>query len=303
MNASPHKCGIRGIETLEKSGLGAVLNSYPLASGANNEIMMLEFEDYKAVLKMTKENGVRRLKNESLVLSVVGDAIGPKVLWKHLSNDADDQDFLVVEYIAGEHKYRLSDDEAAQLGTALKTIHGTDVTDLAGIVESPSWKEYFHQRLMSQYLNVKGIAPSAQVDEIKSHLDKIYEFGSSIENKLSIRDAVLVHADIIPLNVIYENGKCRLIDWELARLDFPEWDICSVFKVFDFQGHSKDAFAEAYQKKIDEDRYLLISLLHYSNVALWRLHSFYCNGENADIKDKFLMELDAEIEWVKNSLP
>jgi len=303
MNTSPHKCGMHGIEALEKSGLGAMLNSYPLASGANNEIMMLEFNDRKAVLKMTKEKGIKRLKNESVILSAVGDAIGPKVLWKHLSDKDDDQEFLVIEYIAGEHKYKLNNDEAAQLGKALKSLHDTDVADLAGIVDRPSWEEYFHQRLMSQYLNAKGIAPSAQVDEIKSHLDKIYEFGISIKNKLSIQDAVLVHADIIPLNVIYESRRCRIIDWELARLDFPEWDICSVFKTFDFPGNSKTAFTEAYQKKIDEDRYLLISLLHYSNVALWRLHSFYCNGENADIKDKFLMELDAEIEWVKNALP
>lgn len=296
------KIDISSLGPLNKFGLGSVLNAYHLASGANNDIIMLEYSECMAILKKVRSKGNNLLKNESAILKLISGNIAPRLLWESQSKGDECGEFIIIEYVSGKHKYALDDNEAAQLGKVLKHLHGIDIGKLSGITEKLSWNEYFHTRLMSQYNNVKNIGPSSQINEMMRNLKKIHEFGIMIESSLSFQDAKLVHTDITPLNVIYGEYECKMIDWELARIDFPEWDICSIFKSFEFTETSRSAFLEAYQGKYDEKRYLLISLLHYSNVALWRLCSFYCKGENRRIRRKFLGELNDEIEWIESTV-
>lgn len=284
-------------------GLGPLLRSSPLASGANNDIVLLEFEHRKAVLKQTRPNGTDRLQIEDAVLANLGGEIGPSVLWQNLSEAGGEGKCLILEHIAGEHKFELSEPEASRLGTALRCVHDTDLAKLEGNLEGPSWSTYFQDRLLSQYAQAKGVAPLGQVEEMKRCLDRIHALGSDMQQNLSDRDKTLVHTDIIPLNVIFQEDRCRIIDWELARLDFPEWDLCSAFKSFLLSASANEALLQSYEGALDPDRLRFVSLLHYSNVALWRLCSFYLRGENQSIKAKFLRELEEEIEWVKVSLP
>lgn len=287
----------------EHLGLGSLLRSSPLASGANNDIVLLEFERRKAVLKQTRPNGTDRLQFESAVLANLEGEIGPSVLWQNLPEAIGEDNGLILEHIAGEHRFELDDLDAARLGTALRCIHGTDLAKLKNSLESPSWSTYFQDRLLSQYAKAKDVAPSGQAQEMKRCLDRIHALGSDMKQNLSDRDKTLVHTDIIPLNAIFQEDRCRIIDWELARLDFPEWDLCSAFKSFSMAPSAKEALLKSYGRSLDQDRLRFVSLLHYSNVALWRLCSFYLRGENQSIKAKFLRELEEEIEWIKASLP
>ncbi|MBK9577648.1 MAG: aminoglycoside phosphotransferase family protein [Fibrobacteres bacterium] len=287
----------------EHLGLGPLLRSSQLASGANNDIVLLEFERRKAVLKQTRPNGTDRLQFESAVLANLEGEIGPSVLWHNLSEAIGEDNRLILEHIAGEHRFELDDLDAARLGTALRCIHGTDLAKLKSSLESPSWSTYFQDRLLNQYAKTKDVAPSGQVQEMKRCLDRIHALGSDIQQNLSDRDKTLVHTDIIPLNAIFQEDRCRIIDWELARLDFPEWDLCSAFKSFSMAPSAKEALLQSYGRSLDQDRLRFVSLLHYSNVALWRLCSFYLRGENQAIQAKFLRELEEEIEWINAALP
>jgi thiamine kinase-like enzyme len=286
----------------EHLGLGPLLRSSPLASGANNDILLLEFEHRKAVLKQTRPNGTDRLPVEIAILANLEGEIGPSVLWQNLSEDGGEGKCLILEHIAGEHRFELDDLDAARLGKALRSIHDTDLTKLKSSLESPSWSTYFQVRLLSQYAKTKDVAPLGQAQEMKRCLDQIHALGSDIQQNLSDLDKTLVHTDFIPLNVIFQEDRCRMIDWELARIDFPEWDLCSAFKSFSMTPSTKEALLQSYGRSLDPDRMRFVSLLHYSNVALWRLCSFYLRSENQSIKAKFLRELEEEIEWIKDAL-
>lgn len=282
--------------------MGCIKNIRPLAEGANNLISLLEFENFNAVLKKAKPNVTNKLQNERNVILNVNGKIAPKLLYSHINECNGEVDWLILEHVVGKHNYVLNEQDARFLGNTLKCLHEIDVLQMPDKIETPTWKDYFNQRLMSQFEIVKYKAPHNQIHLINENLGKIYSFGNSIDYKLNCVDVKLIHSDLIPLNVIFESHGCRIIDWELARFDYPEWDICSVFKSFQFGDLAKKSFFESYQLKIDEDRYMLCALMHYTNVALWRLNSFYCKGENQAIKDKFLMEIDEEIAWVKDAI-
>lgn len=287
----------------EHLGLGPLLGSSPLASGANNDILLLEFEHRKAVLKQTRPNGTDRLESEIAILANLEGEIGPSVLWQILSEEGREGKCLFLEHVAGEHKFELEEVDAARLGTALRCIHDTDLAKLNSSLESPSWSTYFQDRLSSQYTKAKDVAPLGQVQEMKRCLDRIHAMGLDMQQNLSDLEKTLVHTDIIPLNVIFQEDRCRIIDWELARIDLPEWDLCSAFKSFSLSAPAEEALLRSYGRALDPDRMRFVSLLHYSNVALWRFCSFYLLGENQSIKTKFLRELDEEIEWIRVSLP
>ena len=111
-----------------------------------------------------------------------------------------------------------------------------------------------------------------------------------------------MHGDVIPLNLIFSNGDCKLIDWELARFDFPEWDLASVKKAFRFSGNSREAFFAAYGNHYDENVLWFVSLLHYCNVVLWRICDFYVRKHIQTNKEKFLSNLNNEMNWIRENI-
>jgi aminoglycoside phosphotransferase (APT) family kinase protein len=283
---------------ISRAQLGTLINSYPLSSGANNELVMLEFDGFNAVLKKTKQTGVRRLRNEFTVLSNNNKPIGPKVLWSHFPENIFDADYLIIEHVAGQHLYELDGRAAVQLGTVMKEIHEIPVHKFNDCLEKPSWEDYYNSRLISQFTTASNGGSEKYLNTLRIYLVKIHEFGKSISSELTEKDLSLVHSDLIPLNMIFDNKRCNIIDWELARIDYPEWDICSIKKAFIFSENSYNSFETVYNRKISEKRLKLFSLMHYCNVALWRICSFYCKGENHEIKKKFLREIEEEIEWI-----
>jgi len=283
-------------------GIGYVKNITSIGSGASNNIVLLEYPDRKAVLKKTKPGIASRLKNELIVLEHTNGLFGPTVYNNTNMSKSDDCDFIVEEYIEGSHLYELNNTSASLLGNILNKIHSISITDLKDKLERPSWNDYFENRLMSQFNIAKAAAPKYQIDEISDCLQKISIYGKSIDKKLTAHSVSLIHSDLIPLNIIFNNIGCRIIDWELTRIDFPEWDICSILKAFKFTDDSITQFLNSYKIRIDQQILDFVSLMHYSNVVLWRMCSFYCRGENQSIKDIFLDELECELNWIKSRI-
>jgi len=285
------------------AGLGNIHNAYPFASGANNELIMLEYQDKKAVLKKTKAGAVQRLHNEKTVLDVTRGTIGPVIYYCDNTHIPNDCSYLIEEYVEGTHLHELSCHNASLLGTQLRIVHDFPVTNLKRELEMPSWTDYFETRLMTQFTMAKTAAPTSYLNAMDKYLNQILKYGKSIDTKQEMHQVSLIHTDLIPLNILFTDNSCKIIDWELARIDFSEWDICSVLKAFTFTDDSMNHFRDSYRREINQKRLDMVSLLHYCNVALWRMCSFYCKGENRIIKEQFLNELHTELDWIKTHLP
>ncbi|HNY29509.1 MAG TPA: aminoglycoside phosphotransferase family protein [Fibrobacteria bacterium] len=273
-----------------------------LASGANNDITLMECPDRKVVMKRARPSAPDRLATETRVLSLLAGGIAPALVDGTFLDASEGGSRLFMEHIEGEHRFELDVRSARLLGAALAAIHRTDLASLADFLEKPSWQDYFQDRLIPQLEEAREVAPSPQIRELQVFLERIRRLGQELDTRSLHGRSALVHTDIIPLNVIFQADRCRIIDWELARIDAPEWDLCSALKSFVFAPRARDALLDAYGTAPDPDRLRFVSLLHYANVALWRLCSFYRRGENQSIRAKFLRELDAEMDWIRNTL-
>lgn len=284
-------------EWLSHCGKGELLGTKPLAMGANNSLLLVDFPHCKAVLKQTKPTGVSRLLNEKYVLEALSPGLGSRVLG--FNSDADS---LLLEYEPGEHRFNLDNNSAQLLGKLLRQVHSTSTQDLTIKISTLSWQDYFNTKLLSQLAEATRRAPHGLVCDVEDILYRVRQKCKESDAILNDGPLVLVHSDIIPLNVVFRSQEVRFIDWELARLDYAEWDICSVRKAFHFVENSYAHFLSAYGLPIHEWRLHLVSLLHYANIVLWRLCSFYVRGEQQDRVEHFMKDLDDELLWLRQAL-
>lgn len=283
-------------------GFGPALSSTLLGEGANNRIFLLDYGTSRFVCKETRPDGVKRLAHEAGILSRLEPAIGPALRTLRSSPDPRTSDHLLEEHVVGTHDHILDATKAELFGRVLGRLHALPVEHFGDVVPRTQWREYIATRIDTQWALCRESVPQWIQDEMPGLIAQIATLGNKLASHLEARAPSLVHGDLIPLNVLSTPDGCRLIDWELARIDSPEWDIASVLKAFEFPDGSIDSFWRSYDLPCDPDILRFVSLLQYCNVALWRCCSYYVRHENHDIAPKFLSELEQEIEWVRTHL-
>lgn len=280
-------------------GLGEVGAVREFAAGANNEILLVELGGIERVLKRTRPGGVLRLSNERSVLRILGGRGAPKLLWSRDDPGARCE-LLLMERAPGESLFEADHRAARHLGEALRQVHSVAVDGLREL-DRPTWRETLDRRLRAQLDLVRGAAPKEQVRAMEEHLGRIGRLGEAMGPGDDRRRA-LVHTDLTPLNILHDGKGCRIVDWELGRIDHPEWDLASVRKAVRFSDGAWEEFLRAWGFPVDASRLRLCALLHWSNVALWRMYSFHVRGENRGVAVRFLGELRDEIDWIGRNL-
>lgn len=284
-------------------GFGPARSGSLLGKGANNRIFLLDYGSSRFVCKETRPDGVKLLVHEAGILSRLDPGIGPALRSLRTSPDPSASDLLLEEHLEGTHDMVLDEHRAEQFGRVLGRLHAQPVERFADVVQRTGWRDYVSSRILPQWEICREHVPLEIASEMPGLIQRIVRLGDTLAERLDSGTPALVHGDLIPLNVVFGSGGCRLIDWELARVDLPEWDIASVLKAFVFPDNSLDGFWSAYGAPCDPEVLRFVSLLQYANVALWRCCSYHVRGENSEIAPKFLAELHDEIAWVRTHLP
>lgn len=274
-----------------------------LADGASNRVFLVDSDVGKHVCKLTRPGCVRRLPYEAGILPRLASGIGPALVAIRTMDGNQPADLLLQEHVRGMHMHTLDVRHAHLLGECLRVLHSQPATAFEGVAERPDWRDYLASRIRGQFDLCRSIAPKPLVEALVGVIDRIAALGEGLSGDLSGMRRSLIHGDLIPLNALFSDDKCCLIDWELSRLDHPEWDLASVAKAFRFADKARDAFWEAYGNACNPDILRFVSLLQYCNVALWRTCSYYVRGENRLIASKFLAELDDEMLWLDANTP
>jgi thiamine kinase-like enzyme len=83
---------------------------------------------------------------------------------------------------------------------------------------------------------------------------------------------VLVHGDLIPLNILRTNaGEFHIIDWEGVRYDEPEADLVTLVKAYSLDDHQIASLLKGYGRPVDRRMLICRFLLHLLQVVAWRL--------------------------------
>lgn len=293
-------------QILSRADLGRCKHYQLLAQGASNFNYLLKFESFNAVLKIAKQEPSKLKTSVEFLHLASKSPYLPELLWY----DENHYHSLIERFIEGEHLYHLDVKQAQQLAEALNALHSVSPNPerQTMVGDSNLWEHYYQTRLLTQYEIAREKAPPPLLQKVSRQLDQIERYGANHFNRyLSITKPaqVFVHTDLIPLNILFTSKQCVIIDLELIRQDFLEWDICSVLKAFRFTPESLAAFHATYNRPIDNTILQFVSILQYCNVALWRMCAFYARNEiqgDAKSREFFLSELAQELDWVEQNI-
>ena len=121
------------------------------------------------------------------------------------------QDFMVCEFLEGEHREVLGEEELAMLASVLKKVHSLEI-------------DTEEMQLETMFGSIDGALETA--------LQSIEQFP---------KEPVLCHNDPNSKNLIFSASGLKLIDWEFAGINDRYFDLAAVSVEFDL-----DILDEAY---------------------------------------------------------
>ena len=98
--------------------------------------------------------------------------------------------------------------------------------------------------------------------ELEKHIYKINQskYGSNLFLKPT-------HGDLVSENILYDNGKIYIIDWEYSGLNDPLWDIASLFLENNFTKKDEEYFLRLYS--VDKQDRQKIGIFKNVQDILW----------------------------------
>lgn len=221
-----------------------------------------------AVCKIFTEDEIyhskERFKREVSALKKHSGSIAPKVLYQKNSK------ILVYNYVEGTgiHLFSPKLIDINHVKNALNILHSTSITD-----SKPKKSDVtsFYQTIAKRYRQSKLAYPQKLIDSLLSLSHQQEELLDAYNDHIAY-----VHGDLIPPNLIYQNNKIILIDWEYYR---PEL----IF--FDYQYFNYYAKAHKLSLKIEleNDLQLFYNKLVDVLERLWR-YGYSLKNKKIDYK-------------------
>lgn len=245
-----------------------------LAKGNHNINYLVKTSKGNFLLRIENNKQFKNLKKEYNLLRSLKEGLAPKVSLFDNSHKILSTDYLIEEFIEGNHPSKNSTDNfVIIMAKWFKELHNNTKKSKNYSVKTavkPYHKNYLKYRhhIRDQILSKKLDIYMNQTLKICKENDKLFS---------NIKTLSLLHNDSSRENIFYYKDKVKLIDWEFAAYGLPEREIVYFFDSYDLTDKQIKLFLESYgypnnriAKKKLEIQYiiLLCSSIGYS---LWRL--------------------------------
>jgi len=266
-----------------------------LAQGANNVLYHTIIDKQKCVCKIGVNPSFRRLSAEYRIICKYGFCPG---LIDFFTDQHTGSELLVMPYIHGTHIASLSSEQIEALGNAIASYHHP-VRSIPGI-EVENMAHFCANRILPVTATDNNAAYCARFRKL---LDTMQQLAGETSAIALHGGTVLVHGDLIPENIFFTaDGTVRFIDWEGARYDSPETDLATCIKGFNFTESETDRLLNSYGRPVNRQMLSLRMVLHYLQVAAWRL-AVQLNIETDNVLfDKAAGELEQELDFIKAAI-
>jgi aminoglycoside phosphotransferase (APT) family kinase protein len=209
-------------------------------------------------------HGIRRSVEQQVSRYVGALGIAPAIV--HGDGDA-----LVSEYLPGvswKQDAPRSDAELKQLGRLLSVLHGAAPPDDLPRFDPVS--------VCHTYL--AAIGPDLLSTEHRRTIERILDAAPETAPRC------LVHADLIPENVMADGDRLWLVDWEYAGLGQPETDLAMVISNFGLSEDQATLLLGAHGGASAATVRSLVPAVA-AREALWCVTELQAVGENGDLAD------------------
>jgi len=243
-----------------------------LSRGNFNECYLIKTETQKLVLRIENNCQFKNLKKEYNFLKKLDGKFGPKVFCYDDSKKVINNDFLVEEFIEGEHPERkVNNDFVKAMALFYKKLHKNKK-----IIKNKKkyplirFKDYKKNTFKHKiHLDLKQIK---KLERIFLEIENLFKKYSAFPNKRKYFS--LVQGDPSRTNIFYSKKKVRLIDWEFVGYNFPEVDLAFFFYSFDLNKKQKELFLNQYdypKTKTALNILKVFKILHYVSMINWKL--------------------------------
>lgn len=259
----------------EKLGGHLVKFSF-LAVGNHNTNYLLETDRRKYVVRIEDNQQFKNLKKEYNFLKRAQPGLGPQVFYFDNSRKILAADYLVEEFIQGQHPSatKVHDDFVVQMSKWFKKLHRNRKPCQQTLQPRREVTPYYRNYLKYRH-NLSGTAPREKLVKLIA-LGLVY-----LENNQSIfarrRYLSLLHNDPSAGNIFYSPGTVRLIDWEFVGYGLPERELVYFLDSYDLTAAQRKLFLHGYgfptskaaQTRLD----IAYLILLYSSIgySLWQL--------------------------------
>lgn len=203
--------------------------------GYSNEIYLFEHSSKKYLLRKFKIDLDRKLE-----FQIQKKAFAKNIAAKPILLD-EKKGLMVVEYLAGEHKTKLTQQELKKIAQLLIKLHKIKTRK-----KQNSFKEHF------SFKNKK-------VKKAFSILDK------------ETKEYALGHNDLHARNIIFYKTSIKLIDWEYARYSDIYFDLVSIMIEYKLNTKDSNTFLRSYfgRKKINRKKLKAFTIIYKALWTLW----------------------------------
>lgn len=295
-------------EAVRISGLGSFTGKFQaLGGGEVNDSFLLDCGVQKYILRITRRVGRDTLIKEASALKFLDMPQAPKVIFFDPLQTINGRFWIIESFLPGQTKTRLSVDEFRQLGEIFGKVHAIHDPD----AEQLDLRKHFLVSCRSfgteeDFLNHEN-------ERLRKLILWVYEAMRSMQPTVNNIQTALVHGDATPSNILIDDGKVYLIDWEFARFSDPMMEFSTIYyEDMEFncgkwrvqiRPDEKAALFEGYSAGggvIDEDRiafWMAIDKLGAAVYLYWRIH---LSGEA--ISDDQLQQYQLDLENLLVSL-
>jgi len=226
--------------------------------------------------------------------------IAPRVFHFESSKKYLGETFIILEYLEGRslNKYKeIDEDLERKLGRVVAQLHNTNIKNMKNRLErhgSSKIHLLYKIKRRIDYINAKRNLYFTIRGEFEDVLENSYR--NLQRMKINMKPSyVFGHGDIAPQNVIFSQGKLKLIDWEDLGLIDPALEIAIIFDAFDFSEREKELFLNGYLE-VREDASLKNKIPFFMpfqlfGVFCWAIMHIYELGEG-EMHEDFLKEQD-----------
>lgn len=278
-----------------------------LARGNHNSNYLLETTKNKYVIRIEDNQQFKNLKKEFNFLKSINLQLGPKVFLFDNSHRIIPKDYLIEEFIYGEHpsENNPTNNFIMQMADWFKRLHKKTRKSTKPYLLRIKVKPYY-QNYLRYKDNIKDKTLKERLNHALSKAIKKLEKNNTIfANRKTIS---LLHNDTSSGNVFYKPDYIRLIDWEFVDYGLPERELVYFLDSYHLTKKQQRLFLTSYgypnTKKADNRLSMAYIILLFSSIgySLWQLDILLKNNASKKDKTERIKRLTRDIELLEEKI-
>lgn len=300
---NPKILGLDGISRIEidEIGLGeSNLNYLAMINGKKFNIRINA--DSKSTNKSRREfEGLRVVERFN---------IAPKAFHYEHSKKYLGGTFIIIEYLDGKSLDKCKVDnhtikELAKVVAQLHDIPTVEISKSLGMHYASKDEILESKKQMIDYIRKKNRELGKPEAWFCDLLTETYNGFDKQKFKMK-RKLAIGHGDIAPQNVILNDGKLKLIDWEDLGIMETAWDLAILFESFFFSSRQKELFLKEYLNIRNDpalrQRVELLRPIQFFGTFCWSvMHVFEIEGSGMHKEFVKRQKLKEHIDYAKET--